>query len=165
MTKTHLETSGTETSPEPTVSRRGILAGVAAAGLAAPLAATAANAAHHEKHEHHAHGHAELTKIALECVGLGEACANHCVSLLAEGDTSLAKCLIDVNAMLPMCSALAHFAATDAKRLKQLAKVCITVCEDCAKECEKHADKHAECKACGESCEDCIKACKDLVDA
>jgi hypothetical protein len=61
--------------------------------------------------------------------------------------------------------ALARYAATDAKRLKDLAAVCITVCDDCAKECEKHADKHAECKACGDACDACIKACKDIVDA
>ena len=81
-------------------------------------------------------------------MGLGEACVADCIKVLSTGDTSLADCLVSVNAMLPMCTALARYAATDAKRLKDLAAVCITVCDDCAKECEKHADKHAECKAC-----------------
>lgn len=145
-----------------TASRREILAGAALAGLAVPLAGRAAAKS---EHQHHGSHHAELTRLALDCVGHGEACVAHCVKVLGTGDPSLADCLVTVNAMLPMCAALARYAATDAKRLKQLAKVCIDVCDDCAKECEKHAAEHEECKVCGESCVACIKACKKLIAA
>jgi len=151
-----------EDTKTPLTSRRELLAGAALAGLAMPLAGSAAA---EMAHEHHGAHHSELTKLAFECVGLGEACAAHCIKTLSTGDPSLADCLVSVNAMLPMCAALGQYAASDAKRLKQLAAVCIDVCDDCAKECEKHADEHAECKACGEACDACIKACKDLVAA
>ena len=146
----------------PATNRREFLAGAALAGLAVPLAG---NAAAETKHHHHGTHHPELTKLALDCVGLGEACVAHCIKVLSTGDNSLADCLTSVNAMLPMCAALARFAASDAKRLKDLARVCIDVCDDCAKECEKHAAEHEECKLCGEACNACIKACKDLIAA
>jgi len=145
-------------------SRREILASAALAGLAVPLAGSALAETGHDHHTHGGPHHPELTKLALDCVGLGEACVAHCIKLMGTGDTSLTDCLISVNAMLPMCGALARYAASDAKRLKELAAVCIDVCDDCAKECEKHTE-HAECKACGEACVDCIKACEDLIAA
>ncbi|MDJ0514499.1 MAG: Csp1 family four helix bundle copper storage protein [Methyloceanibacter sp.] len=145
-------------------NRRELLVGAALAGLAAPLAGSALAADGHEHHAHHGPHHPELTKLALDCVGLGEACVAHCIKLMGTGDTSLTDCLIAVNAMLPMCATLARYAASDAKRLNELAAVCIDVCDDCAKECEKHPE-HAECKACGDACVDCIKACKDLIAA
>ena len=138
----------------PIANRRELLAGVALAGLAAPFAGSALAKT---GHEHHGQHHPELTKLALDCVGLGEACVAHCIKVLGTGDTSLTDCLITVNAMLPMCAALARFAASDAKRLKELAAVCIDVCDDCAKECEKHTE-HEECKACGEACSSVIGA-------
>ncbi|ODR96858.1 hypothetical protein AUC70_13805 [Methyloceanibacter stevinii] len=145
----------------PVASRRELLAGAALAGLAMPLAGSAAQAAH----EHHGGGHKDLTKLALDCVGYGEACVAHCIKVLGTGDTSLTDCLVSVNAMLPMCATLARYAVTDAKRLKELARVCIDVCDDCAKECDKHAAEHEECKACGDACNACIKACKKLIAA
>ncbi len=162
MKQSHMEARDSGSAGAPVANRRELLAGAALAGLAMPLAGSALGKT---GHQHHGAHHAELTKLALECVGLGEACVAHCIKVLGTGDTSLADCLVSVNAMLPMCTALARYAATDAKRLKDLAAVCITVCDDCAKECEKHADKHAECKACGDACDACIKACKDIVDA
>ncbi|MEM7398404.1 MAG: Csp1 family four helix bundle copper storage protein [Pseudomonadota bacterium] len=147
-----------------TANRREVLATAALAGLAVPLAGSAFAESGHEHHAHHGSHHPELTKLALDCVGLGEACVAHCIKLLGTGDTSLADCLTAVNAMLPMCATLARYAASDAKRLNELAAVCIDVCDDCAKECEKHPE-HAECKACGDACVDCIEACKELIAA
>lgn len=151
----------------PVANRRELLAGAALAGLAMPLAgsALAETGQDHAGHAHHGTHHEDLTKLALECVGHGEACVAHCIKVLSTGDASLTDCLISVNAMLPMCAALARYAATDAKRLKDLAAVCITVCDDCAMECEKHAAEHEACKVCGDVCNACIKACKDLVAA
>jgi len=153
-----------EPSKTSSTSRRDVLAGAAVAGLMLPLAGTAHAAMKDHKHHHEAK-HAELVDLALVCVGSGEICAKHCIDVMATGDTSLTDCLISVNEMLPMCNALARFAALDAKRLTQLGKVCIDVCKDCADECDKHADKHAECKACGEACLDLVKALERLTAA
>ena len=162
MTQSPSNKVDTRSADAPITNRRDLLVGAALAGLAVPIARSAAAETGHEHHEHHAAHHPELTKLALDCVGLGEACVAHCIKLLGTGDTSLTDCLISVNAMLPMCAALARFAASDAKRLEELAAVCIDVCDDCAKECETHPE-HAECKACGEACVACIDACKDLI--
>ena len=150
------------------VDRRSLLAaGLAAAGAAAALTGSATARAE-TGHEHHArHGgpapHQAVIDAALLCVNRGDVCADHCIALMGNGDTSLVDCLRSVSAMLPMCATLAKLAALDAKRLKAFAKVCLDVCADCEVECKKHQDKHASCKACAVSCAECVKACKTLV--
>jgi Cys-rich four helix bundle protein (predicted Tat secretion target) len=151
-------------------TRRGFLVvTAAAAALAGPVAAMAqGDHAGHGEHAHHHQGaprHQKLVDSALLCVNRGEVCLDHCLKLLATGDTSLKDCVRTVSAMLPMCTALARYAALEAPRLKQLAKLCIDVCSDCESECKRHQDHHAACKACAESCAACIKDCKALLDA
>jgi Cys-rich four helix bundle protein (predicted Tat secretion target) len=165
-------------------TRRSALALVAGAGSAAALTLTAGAAVAEEDApkkrrkpaEHHHHDMAAmgedvppsnvaLVAAALHCVKMGEACFNHCVQTLSRGDTSMKECIRTTSSMLPMCTVLARFGAMDAKRLKELAKLCIDVCGDCRAECEKHKDHHATCKACMESCAACIDECKKLVAA
>lgn len=145
-------------------SRRSVLAGATVAGLMVPLALARAENAHHH-HQGEAQPQQDLIDAGLKCVNRGEVCTAHCIDLLGQGDTSLKDCLSAVSAMTPMCALLARYAALDAPRLKELAKVCIDVCNDCADACREHAQKHEACKACQESCEACAKACKDLVRA
>lgn len=165
MPNTTLKARDADATSDATISRRAVLAGTAAAGLAIPLATVAQAEGAHDHHDHGGTHHRKLIETALDCVGRGDSCAAHCVELMGDGDTSLKDCLVSVNAMLPMCATLARYAASDAKRLKQLAKVCIDICDDCAKACETHAAEHEVCKLCGESCEACIKACENLVTA
>jgi Cys-rich four helix bundle protein (predicted Tat secretion target) len=158
------------------VSRRQMLsyalasgAGVAATVLLAQRAKAADDKGSHDgrhgEHDHAGAKHQKVMSAALECINTGEVCAAHCIELLGKGDTSLKACMASVSAMLAMCGALARFAALDAPRLKDLAKVCEGVCDDCEKECRKHENDHAQCKACAESCAKCIKECKALLDA
>jgi len=143
--------------------RRKLLAGSAA--VAATIASSGVMASDHKHHEHHGHGasmHNELIESALDCIKTGEACNNHCIELVKDGDTSVAECMDIVNQMLPMCRALASLASAQSEHLYEFAQVCASVCKDCEKECEVHADKHAECKICMESCADCIKQCEKL---
>lgn len=126
------------------------------------------HAGHGEHAEHHAtHGaapkHQALIDSALKCVGRGEVCVDHCLALMATGDTSLKDCMRSVQIMMPMCSALMRAAAFDTPRLKEIAKVCLDICADCEKECKKHAEHHAACKACMESCADCAAECKKVI--
>lgn len=136
------------------------------------------DAQEHEHHQHHgaegnaassdasaASKHQAIIEAALLCVKRGEACIPHCIDLMAKGDSSLKDCIRSVSAMLPMCEALTRFAALDAPRLKELAKLCGQVCEDCQKECKKHAPHHEVCRQCAESCEACAKECKKLTEA
>ncbi len=85
--------------------------------------------------------------------------------MMSKGDTSLKDCYKTVSATIPLCEALVTFAAADAARLKDLAKLCIDVCQDCADECKKHAKHHNECKECEVACAECIKDCKELTRA
>ena len=125
-------------------------------------AATSAIAA--DDHSHHQHGagakYQPLIDATGACIAKGEVCLAHCLTLLGDGDKSMAGCAKAVNQMLALCSALQKLAAQNAPQAKALAKVALEGCTECEKECKKHADKHAECKACAESCAECIKQCK-----
>ena len=103
--------------------------------------------------------HAALIDSAFACIKVGQACQQHCLSLLAKGDTSLAECATTIAAMLPLCEALAQLAVQNSARLKPLAAVCAQVCRDCEKACRKHEMHHAICKACADSCAACAQAC------
>ena len=94
------------------------------------------------------------------CESKGQVCRAHCIRLIRRGDTSLEECLKLVNVMLPVSAATSKLAAQDAKRFKELAKVCLDVCTDCEAECKKHAPHHAECKGCMEACQGMITALK-----
>lgn len=148
------------------LSRRDVLRGaVAAAAVMASGSALAEEHDHDHGHDHH-HGmnrNDALVDAAAECAKEGEVCLGHCLEMFKSGDTTLAKCADSVTEMMVMCNALTRMAASNARRLVQVAKVCRDVCEDCEKECRKHEDKHEECKACAESCEKCIRECDRLI--
>ncbi len=174
MTRTVTRPTGELTEGASYATRRSVIRGltVAATGLlvATEAVAQAAGGAAggHDHHQHAGHDgarHKALIDVALKCVGSGEVCLDHCYKLLGTGDTSLKDCVRTVSAMLPMCAALIRFAALDASRLKELAKLCIDVCADCETECKKHQEHHALCRACAESCAECIGACKKLIAA
>jgi len=65
--------------------------------------------------------------------------------------------------MLPVCTSIGQLAAQDAKRLKDMARVCVSVCSDCEDECRKHEFHHVECKNCAEACAAMISACKTVL--
>ena len=162
------------------LDRRTVLARGAALSAMLPFVASEKVAAEEMPHDHSDMGemdhsahmahmggakHQTVIDAALACINKGEVCTAHCIEMLGTGDTSLKDCLRSVSEMMPMCAALARLAALDARRLKELARVCGDVCDDCLKECKKHADHHAACKACAETCESCVKECKKLTDA
>lgn len=160
----------TSTKPDMRSRRHVLLAGTVAAGALALSGAARAEGEHdHHKMQGAAAPDAPkqprraLVDAAVDCIRHGEICAAHCVDMLARGDTSLKDCYRTVTAMLPLCKALAQYAAADAARLRDLAKLCIDVCDDCAKECKKHAEHHAMCRRCLDSCEQCIKDCKAIL--
>lgn len=100
---------------------------------------------------------------ARTCEARGTICRRHCLRLIRKGDTSLQDCLKLVEAMLPVCATTAMWARADARRFKDLAKLCLDVCTDCEAECKKHAGHHAECKACMEACQAMIAALRPVL--
>jgi Cys-rich four helix bundle protein (predicted Tat secretion target) len=107
--------------------------------------------------------HQALIDAATKCGEVGEICRKHCIKLTAVGDVSIAECLRTVSAMLPICAAVAALAGQDAKRLKDLVKVCADACADCEAECRRHEFHHRECKACAESCAAMVIEAKALL--
>jgi Cys-rich four helix bundle protein (predicted Tat secretion target) len=83
----------------------------------------------------------------------GQACLDHCFTLLEDGDKEMARCAESVTEMRVMCDSLAKMACYRSPHLKDFAKVCAAVCKDC----------EDECKACADSCGDCIDACEKIV--
>lgn len=109
--------------------------------------------------------HAALIAAAKKCGTVGEICLKHCIKLTKAGDKSLADCMRNVKAMLVVCNAVGRLAGQDAKRLKDLTKVCLDVCTDCEAECRKHESHHVECKNCANSCAAMIVEAKKLLAA
>ena len=147
------------------MDRRDLLAG-AGAVLAAAATQQAFAQAQPGEHAHHRHGKGKnlaLADSAAKCVTTGEACGNHCITVLEQGDKTIAACARSVNQLIAICTALQAVAAQDGTQLAKLAKVAMDVCKECEDECRKHEKKHQECKDCGDACAACYKECKKLV--
>jgi Cys-rich four helix bundle protein (predicted Tat secretion target) len=142
------------------MDRREMLGGVGVLAMAA--VAGQAMAADHNHDHHHGAKNQALIDGASDCIKTGEACINHCLDLLAQGDKELAACAKSVNELLAVCAALQRLATVDSKFLPKYAKVSADFCEACEMECRKHEKKHAECKACAESCAACLKECRKI---
>jgi len=134
---------------------------------AKPPAPGGTDPADHSKHAATADGapvnrHAAFTATLDECLNTGRVCIQHCIDLLATGDTSLADCARQVTQMMAVCEAVATLAAADSKHLKMAVELCVAHCTDCEQACRKHAGHHAECKACAEACAASIAAAKTV---
>lgn len=145
------------------MERRDVLKALAL-GVAGAISTNAMAQGMDHEHMHHHMGadaaNAELINTSSECIKAGEACLNHCLYLLGQGDKDMAGCAKSVNEMLAVCTALMKLASQNSKSLPAMAKLAADVCASCEKECRKHAKKHEECKACADACAKCLKACK-----
>lgn len=153
------------------ISRRNLFKNIglvtAAASAGVPFRAMAGmdHGSHaHMDHTHHMHTidprRRDLLDNALDCVNTGELCAQHCVDMFLMGDTTLADCYASVQEMLAACTALSKMAVQDAKHLRAMVELSISVCENCETQCRRHEETVMECLACADSCADCIAACK-----
>jgi Cys-rich four helix bundle protein (predicted Tat secretion target) len=127
-----------------------LLAGVGETPLASAQTAAA-------KTSPRASPHQAIIDATKRCETVGNACLKHCQRLTRRGDKSLADCMRSVSDMLPVCTAMNRLAVQDAKRLKDLAKVCADICRDCEAECRKHEFHHVECQRCAEACAATVK--------
>ena len=132
---------------------------VAALGLAGPALAQEAKAEKGAQTRIVPARNQPLVDAASECIQVGETCLEHCYTLLAQGDKSMARCAETVRAALPLCEALRSLAIQDSAHLAELAALCSKVCRDCEKACKIHAKHHDICKECAESCDRCAQAC------
>ncbi len=100
----------------------------------------------------------ELARLTAECTRVGLICMQHCLNLLAKGDTSMAACAQTVNEMLAVCKGTEVLALAGSAHLSQAAALCKAVCETCEAACKVHAGHHAECG-------NCAAACRATIDA
>jgi len=103
-----------------------------------------------------------LAAAAAECVRTGEACLQHCLTLLAGGDKSLGDCAQSVNQMLAICRAVGPILDANGPYVRATAQLCLAVCTDCERVCRQHAGRHAICKTCADACAAAAAAAKPL---
>lgn len=151
------------------MDRREILQGGAL--LSAALFAGMARAAgagdqdHAHEHLHHAHDHdggvnySDLAHAATHCVMFGEACIDHCITLLGQGEKEMAACARSVEELLAACNMLRQLATWKSAYVPRMAKVAMDICKACEEECRKHEKKHQPCRDCADACADCYKEC------
>lgn len=100
----------------------------------------------------------DFAAIVAECSRVGQVCMQHCITLLASGDTSMAACMKTVHEMLAVCQGTEVLALAGSSHLAQAAALCKAVCESCEAACKIHAGHHRECG-------DCAAACRSTIDA
>ncbi|MDH5517040.1 MAG: hypothetical protein OEY36_04345 [Gammaproteobacteria bacterium] len=71
-------------------SRRHLLLGAAAAATTLAAGQSFATSAHQH---HHSQINTSLVDSALDCLKKGQACNDHCIELVKQGDTSIADCM------------------------------------------------------------------------
>jgi Cys-rich four helix bundle protein (predicted Tat secretion target) len=104
----------------------------------------------------------ELAKLSAECTRVGQICMQHCITQLAQGDTSMGPCAQTVSEMLAVCQGTQVLALAGSMHLKQAAALCQAVCESCEAACQIHAGHHAECGNCAAACKATIAAAAAL---
>ena len=141
------------------MDRREMLAAVgtlAAAAISAQALATEDHSHHHQT----GHPNQGLIESAAHCLMAGQACQQHCIELLGQGEKEMAPCAASVAEMLATCQALQALASQKSKNLPKMAKVALDVCKQCEDECRKHEKKHQTCRDCAEACAACAKECQ-----
>ena len=137
----------------------GALAMAAAVGRAEAQKKAAPDAKSGAMPHHHDNPYAPLVDAASDCLKRADTCLQHCLTLLAGGDATMAACAMTVRDTLASSRALETLAAAESKHVKAFAKAASDVSKDCEAECRKHQDKHQTCKDCAEACARLIAEC------
>lgn len=150
------------------MNRRDILQGGAllSAAVFAGIASAAGSEDHNHEHLHEAHDgnarYSDLAHAATHCVMFGEACIDHCITLLGQGEREMAACARSVEELLAACNMLRQLATIQSAYVPRMAKVVMDICQACEQECRKHEKKHKPCRDCGDACADCYKECAKI---
>jgi len=136
---------------------RGI--GTAAFAIGASALGAASEASSKPARQASANPNQRLLDAAYLCQKEGELCLEHCDTLLAAKDNTLAECARSVREMLVACRAISSLAVQKSAHIKEMAVLCGKICRECEAECLKHANHHEVCRQCGESCKACASEC------
>lgn len=138
---------------------------LAAAGNAAFAAGnTQQHAGHEHMHDMQGSGNKNqgLIDAAADSVKKGQACLQHCIESLSQGDKELGKCAMAVNDMIAACVAIGQLANYNSPHLAKMAKVVMDICQECEKECRNFDKKHEVCRVSADSCLVCFNECKKI---
>lgn len=117
----------------------------------------------HAGHDMSSHGDGGVVEAAGKCIAAGQVCLQHCIGLLAGGDTSMGDCARSTSDMVAISQAAQALAAGNSPQLKAQAAVALVAVIRCAAACSKHAGTHEVCKTCGERCNEAAKEYKRLL--
>lgn len=132
--------------------------------------------AQHQDHSGH-QGHAGPTASAdglseqesgvvhalAHCDMVGQACLTHCLSLLAQGDASMAACASAVREMLSVCGTTSTLIQSRSSLAAAQLAVCRDACAACRAACLPHVDHHTQCSECAQACTRAIVAIEALL--
>jgi Cys-rich four helix bundle protein (predicted Tat secretion target) len=104
-----------------------------------------------------------LADAAHDCVHHGDECIQHCIGMLASGDTAMIGCLRAAQDMVAVSEALAKLALAGSAHLPAIAKAAVEMCTACEAECRKHAGHHEVCRACADACAKTVTSAKKYV--
>ena len=98
------------------------------------------------------------------CLAKATACDAHCLTQLASGDKTFARCASAVRDMLAIGGATESVVARASAQARKLVELCAAACKECSAACLEHKahwshGMHVECKECMEACDACAKAC------
>ncbi|MEQ1618086.1 MAG: hypothetical protein ABL883_07050 [Terricaulis sp.] len=97
------------------------------------------------------------------CDMVGQACLTHCLSLLAQGDASMAACASGVREMLSVCQATTVLIQSRSSLAAAQLAVCRDACAACRAACLPHVDHHTQCSECAQACTRAIVAIEALL--
>jgi Cys-rich four helix bundle protein (predicted Tat secretion target) len=104
-----------------------------------------------------------LAAAAHTCCGTGRNCLQHCLNMLARGDTSLAETAQSVHEMIAVCEGTATLAAAGSDHLALAARLCEAVCQSVVDAHTASGAQHEACLACVDACRHTIKAARAIV--
>lgn len=104
-----------------------------------------------------------LLLSARNCLEQGIKAKSYCLERIAAGDDSVKPCLKTIEAMLPVCGALAKLEEIKAKRLKEMAKLATSFLTDCQRACQKQSKAHIQLSGCAIACAACAQECKNTL--
>lgn len=105
----------------------------------------------------------ELIHALTHCDATGEACLTHCLTLLSQGDASMAACARSVREMRAVCGAARTLMQSRSTLAAAQLAVCRDACSACQAACRPHIDHHTQCAQCAEACAHAIAAIDALM--
>lgn len=85
----------------------------------------------------------------------GQACLQHCVAMMGDGEKELGRCAALSTDMIAACTAIQQLSSNKSPHLGSMAKVTMAICNDCEKECRKFEKTHEVCKEAADACATC----------